>query len=285
MRRGLCLILFLIIYFNNLSGEQSIPTTPEERYNNIIELDWKDARTHSLPSSHSTVTLPADHFIVIGADAKEFDRLNGNMTNAPLEAVICDGSLNNSIYFEYRNDGYVSTKDWKDIDANEFINAVSENTEKDNIERRKLGMSELHVKGWLKEPTLDKKTNTVYWAIEAQDRESLIVNSVALKLGRRGYEKVVLVTNKDSYSPIGGELDVMLQSHSFDEGYRYGDFTPGDQIATYGIATLVAATVGAKVLKSAGFALLLKKLGGFLAALGAAALFKFKSLFRREKQR
>jgi uncharacterized membrane-anchored protein len=198
---------------------------------------------------------------------------------------VVDADFKNIILFSSCKEGYVSLDAWNEIDPKELIETISENTEKENIERQKIGGGELHAVGWMQEPTLDKHTNTIFWAIEAMSPdEGNIVNSVAIRLGREGYERITWISKKASYVPFGGDLDVMLRAHSFDPGFRYTDYTPGDKIASYGIATLVAATVGGKIVKAGGFLLLFKKFGGFIFAGIAAIFYKSKKIFKRKKE-
>ena len=89
----------------------------------------------------------------------------------------------------------------------------------------------MHVVGWLQRPALDRNTATVYWALEGANPEHHVVNSIALRLGRDGYERVNWIVDKADYQSVGGQLDVMLRAHSFDQGHRYADHTSGDTIA------------------------------------------------------
>lgn len=259
----------------------------EEREKTIafFSLDWKDTGTYKLKQSNSTISLPEGYKLLIGEEAKKGRKLTcGDLDNPNLEAAVYDADFENVILFENSHEGYVSIDDWGDIDSKSLLESISENTEKANKERRKNGGGELHVIGWIQEPVLDKHTNTVYWAIEAESDEGAIVNSVAIRLGREGFEKLIWVTQKESYVPFGGHLDVMLRSHSFEPGYRYKDYKTGDKVASYGIAALVAATVGGKIVKAGGLALLFKKLGGFVFAGIAALFYKFKNIFKRSKE-
>jgi uncharacterized membrane-anchored protein len=251
----------------------------------FLSLDWKDTGAYKLNQSNSTISLPEGYKLLIDEEARKARKLTcGDLDNQNLEAVVYDIDFKNVILFENFQEGYVSIDDWEDIDAKSLLESISENTEKANKERRKIGR-ELHVIGWIQEPVLDKHTNTVYWAIEAESAdEGVIVNSVAIRLGREGFEKLIWVTQKASYVPFGGHLDVMLRSHSFDPGYKYKDYRTGDKIASYGIATLVAATVGGKIVKAGGLAVLFKKLGGFIFAGIAAIFYKFKNIFKRSKK-
>ena len=112
-----------------------------------------------------------------------------------------------------------------------------------------------------------------------------IVNSIALRLGRKGYEQLNWITDRSNYVPVGGQLDIMLRAHSFDPGYQYSDHSPGDKTALYGIAGLVAVVAGAKAVKAGaavGLAVVLKKFGAILFGAPAIAFYRFKRLFRRE---
>ena len=144
----------------------------------------------------------------------------------------------------------------------------------------------MHIIGWIQQPTLDRTTNTVYWAVAAREGDNNIVNSRALRLGRNGFELLTWVGDGNAYQPVGGDLDVMLRAFSFDPGSRYADFTSGDKVAAYTIAGLVATLAGAKLVKVAaagGLLLLLKKFGIFIFVALAGLLAKFKNLFRRKK--
>jgi len=198
----------MIVASSHLAASKAIPKTEKTIEEEILRLDWKETGTYELPASHSKISLPENHMAAFGKDAQHFNTLSGNPDkDEAIEAVVI-GENYSTVYFECYNDGYVSLDDWKEVDSKKFLEGVIESSEETNKERRRQGIGELHVVGWLQEPTLDRQSNTVYWAIEAEDSDSSrIVNSVALRLGRKGFEKIVWVTERDSYVPFGGELD------------------------------------------------------------------------------
>jgi len=263
-----------------------VPDEDREMIIAFCSLDWKETGSHKLKQSNSTISLPEGYKLLIGEEANKGRKLTcDDLYDPNLEATVYDANFENVILFENSQEGYISVDDWEDIDPKSLLKSISENTEKANRERKKNDGGELHVIGWIQEPVLDKHTNTVYWAIEAESiNEGAIVNSIAIRLGRKGFEKLIWVSKKASYVPFGGHLDVMLRSHSFDPGYRYNDYKTGDKIACYGIATLVAATVGGKIVKAGGLAVIFKKLGGFIFAGIAALFYKFKNIFKRKKE-
>lgn len=188
------------------------------------------------------------------------------------------------VLFQNIKTGYVPLDDWKELNSKDLLEEITQNTEKENKERRKRGVSELHVIGWIQEPTLDLETKTVYWAIEADSgADDNLVNSVAIRLGREGYEEITWITYRSSYVSSGSPLETMLKAHNFNFGYRYNDYQLGDKIAGFGIAGLVAATAGAKALKVGSFGLILKKVLGIVFAGAAALFYKLKNLFKRKK--
>lgn len=249
----------------------------------LSKLDWKTKGKHSLPQSNSTISIPSGFALVTGRDAIAVNTIEGKPADEFLEAYVCDNTnFDNSVLFQYMKTGYISIDNCKEINPKELLREISKKTEEDNIERRNRGSNELHVIGWIQEPTFDKTTNTVYWAIEGNSgEEENIVNSIAIRLGREGYEKINWIATKSSYIPFGGHLDIMLRAHSFDPGYRYSDYRSGDKVAGYGIATLVAATLGGKVVKASGFIIFFKKIGSFLFAGIAGLFYKFRNLFKR----
>ncbi len=65
------------------------------------------------------------------------------------------------------------------------------------------------------------------------------VNAVALKLGRRCYEKMVWITSADQIGKAD-DLSLTQDAHKYAAGERYEDHASGDKFAAYGIAGLVA---------------------------------------------
>jgi len=247
----------------------------------LISLDWKQSGTYRLPKSSSTLSLPAEYFALFGEDANKYEEVIMGIPRNNIEAVVFVGdSLNTRVWFESYDSGYVHLDDWSKVDPEKLLEVISQATEKNNEKLKSQGIEEMHVIGWIQPPTLDRNSNTIYWAFEAREGEEEVVNSVAIRLGRKGYEKLVWITYKAMYIPFGGELDIMLRAHSFDPGFRYKDYTTGDQVANYGIATLVAATLGGKIAKAGGLSIFFKKISAFIFAAIAALYYKFKNLFK-----
>lgn len=142
--------------------------TPEDLQKAYDALKIESQGSFSFTQSHSALEIPSDHFLIVGDDARKFDMLAGNLPNSAVEAVLLSPNDNGEVYFESYRNGYVPLDDWDKVDAKAMLQEMSESTEHHNKERVKKGLSEMHVVGWCKEPTLDRKSHTVYWALETQ---------------------------------------------------------------------------------------------------------------------
>ena len=263
--------------------------TTEQRRDEIGKIPWTRDGSHKLGESSSTISIPPNHFAAFAADAARFETLvgNGDLATKHLEAIVINERDEQVIFLSFNDEGYVTLDDWKDVDAAAMLDTIKDNTEKGNAEKVRDGFLPVHVKGWLQQPTLDRDSNTVRWAIAADDGSTAIVNAVELRLGRRGFEKLIWVGDADAYVAQGGELDLMLRAHAFDPGFRYADYVTGDKVAAYGVGALVATLVGAKLAKVglfAGLLVLLKKFGVFAVVALGGLLAKFRRAIFGKKQ-
>lgn len=257
--------------------QEDSPTVKE-----IKAMHWMRSGDLHFDRSHSTLSLPAGFAGVAGGDAVRFDELINGSKDEKTEGILLSKN-DDTVFFQFIESGYVTIDDWESLDPTAMINSIRENTEESNAVRRQHGLKPLHVKGWLHPPSFDRPTKTVFWAISIdRDNGSALVNSVALRLGRTGYEKIIWAAEPEAFTAAGGTLDPMLRAHSYDAGQRYEDHAAGDKLAGYGVAALVGAVAGAKLAKvaAAGGALLLFKKFWFLV-LAPIALFyrKIKNFF------
>jgi uncharacterized membrane-anchored protein len=256
--RALGLALLLIV-FAPLAA-RSADSSQERAFKN---LPWRGGVQH-LSASNSTVTLPSGLVMVEGADARQASQiLNGAPDDNGLEGIAIVRSTGDTVYYHYNDSGYVSSDDWKNVNAGELLDNIKKNTDEGNAERKKAGVAPLEVVGWAQKPAWDQKTATVRWAIRGRDSSGDLINAVALHLGRHGYETITWVPSGEEYASSGSFLDKMVADQQFDKGSRYADFVNGDKIAAYGLAALVGTAAGATLVKTGAFVailLALKKL-------------------------
>jgi uncharacterized membrane-anchored protein len=205
MSRFLTAASVIAVLLNGSAAADQPVLTDEQRTDAIIHLNWLQPGTYKLPASHSTIALPEAYMMVRGEDARQLLTLAAEADDAA-EAVVMSPHFKDEIVFENTSEGYVAVDDWADVDPVKMLDAIRENTEEANAERRRQGVGEMHVVGWLQRPTLDRNTATVYWALEGAGPDNHVVNSIALRLGRDGYERVNWIVDKADYQPVGGQL-------------------------------------------------------------------------------
>lgn len=265
------------------------PETQEAIDEEIINLPWEyELQGYSLENSNSTFELSEGFALLRGDAARRFDFLTQGMEDPDTEALIYNQDTEIQLIFNYYPEGYVSLEDWGDLDADDLLKEISANTESDNTERAKNNISSLKIGGWLQKPRLNKDSNSVSWVFDVVDGEERYVNAISIKLGRKGYEKITWVSSYDNYLKSMDLMVSLVNQQKFDLGNRYADFSMGDKIAAFGIASLVAVTAGGnqqtRGIMAGLIAMGKKLLIPILIALGAIGAF-FRKLVGRKNSK
>lgn len=178
---------------------------------------------------------------------------------------------------EYDPLGYVEDDDAADINYDDLLKEMQEDTEEQNTEREAAGYERILLVGWAAKPYYDARLNVLHWAKELRfsGSSTTTLNYNVRLLGRKG----VLILNAIGEIPqlpqIRATIPNVIKSVAFAKGQQYTDFNPKiDEVAAYSIGGLVAGKVLAKV---GAFALLAKfwKVIAALVAGGWAAVRRF----------
>lgn len=187
------------------------------------------------------------------------------------------------VTIEYEEDGYVSDENASDIDYDELLEQMQEDTRDVNPERVEAGYAPIDLVGWASAPHYNQASHKLYWAQELQFGEDPdhILNYNIRVLGRQGVLLLNFIADMNQLPEIEANLDTVLGMAQFNEGHRYSDFNPEmDTVAAYGLGALVAGKAAAKAGVFAGALLFLKKFGVFIIA-GVVALGG--KLFKKKK--
>ncbi len=268
------------------------PQTQEAVDEEIINLPWEyELQGYSLEKSNSTFELSEGFALLRNDAARRFDFLTQGVEDSDTEALIYNQDTEIQLIFNYYPAGYVSQEDWEDLDADDLLKQISDNTELSNAERAKHNIASLRIGGWLQKPKLNKDNNSVSWVFDVVDGEERYVNAISIKLGRKGYEKITWVSSYDNYLKSIDLMASLVDQQKFNKGSLYADYSMGDKIAAFGIASLVAVTAGGSQQKAglaaiyAGIVAMGKKLLiPVLIALGALGAF-FRKLFGDKKSK
>lgn len=249
----------------------------------LADLQWQRGPMTFPLGSTGKINLPAKTEALSEEESNKFLKLTGNLPTQGLNII---NGGNWWATFEFDESGYV--KDDGKIDADELLKELKASDGPSNEERRKQGLPELFTDGWYIAPHYDPATKRLEWGlrIHASDDPQPIINYTVRVLGRSGYERVVLVSSPDTLDRDVAEFKQVLKGFDFNEGQKYSEFRPGDHVAEFGLAALVAGGAAAVATKT-GF---WKVIVGFLAAgwklIAAAAvalLALVAKLFKRNR--
>lgn len=195
-----------------------------------------------------------------------------------------DDNFTYAVEVTYSNDGYINDEDAKDLDYDDLLEEMQEDTNAANPERKKLGYPEMELVGWASKPYYDVSEKKLHWAKELRFEgvEENTLNYNIRVLGRKGYLNLNAIGTIDILPEFKDDVDVILNSVHFTEGNKYADFNPDiDEVAAYGIGGLIAG----KLLAKAGFFALILKFWKIIAVavVGAFSIFK-KRIFGSKKE-
>ncbi|MEW7280872.1 DUF2167 domain-containing protein [Aquimarina sp. 2201CG1-2-11] len=176
-----------------------------------------------------------------------------------------------AVEISYSEEGYIEDDDADDIDYNELLESMQEDTKSVNPERKKQGYPTIDLIGWAANPFYDQQNKKLHWAKELkfEGEEENTLNYNIRVLGRKGFINLNVIGTMGVLDDVTANLNPVLGSVNFKEGYRYEDFDSNiDEVAAYGIGGLIAG----KVLAKAGFFALLLKFWKFIA-IGLGGLF------------
>ena len=298
----LCLTQVTATAAEQVSSQQSNTTeqiteelTEEQKYAQWAMQIWEslDRQTGeiSVIKNVATVTVPEDFYFLNAADSKKvLVDVWGNPPGSnvlgmlfPAQSTPFD-SDSWAVTIEYTEDGYVSDEDADEIDYNELLAQMQEDTLAASKERVSQGYDSIALVGWAAPPYYDKAEHKLHWAKEIKfgSQPTNTLNYNIRVLGRKGVLVLNFIATIDQKTLIDGQLDNVLAMADFNEGSSYDDFNPDiDDVATYGLGALVAGKVIAKTGFLAALILFLKKFGVIIViAIGGI----LKKVFSRKKK-
>lgn len=247
-----------------LAAPQTYPASQEALEQEFLNMPWEgQPGRYTLTHSNSTIELPPGFSVLRGEPARRFMFLTQGTEKNETEAILANPDTGSQLIFSWHETGYIGSDDWNELDTAALLAAIAEKTRADNENRARHQLPQLVVNGWLQEPTYLPEDNSVSWALDITEGDERIANAIVLRLGRHGFERITWVGTYGQYQLAGDSLDTFRNRHRFDDGMRYADYSAGDKLAGFGIASLVAVMAGGHD----------KTRGGIKALIAGAALF------------
>jgi uncharacterized membrane-anchored protein len=246
-------------------------------------LAWQNGPTKGALGDKATIAVPKGIRFLNETEGSKYLELTGNLPSK--EAILETETW--FAAFSFDDAGYV--KDDEVIDADGILKGMKDSDGPANEERRKLGLEELYTDGWHIPPHYDTQTKHLEWAIKLHSANSTapVINYTVRLLGRSGYESAILVSSPQTLDADVKEFKAVLAGFDFNAGEKYQEFKPGDKVAAYGLAALVAGGAAAVATKTGFWKVLLGGLAAFwkVIAVGAVALFAgIGKLFKKKDE-
>ena len=284
-------------------GEVLIKQQKQQQKQRQEQLEWAknileslDKRTGRVELSDGLAELQVpDSFYYLGAEdtQKILVEVWGNPPGSrPVGMLLPSGKTPFSteswgVLIEYSEEGYVSDEDAEQINYDDLLAEMQEDTRKASQQRVKAGYPEIELMGWAQRPYYDNVAKKLHWAKEIRfaGAEENTLNYNIRVLGRKGVLSMNFVAGMDQLDEIANELDLVLGMVEFSEGQRYQDFDPElDKIAAYGIGALVAGKVLAKAGILVTLLLVFKKFWFLLLIAVPGVLRKLFSRYRSQNR-
>ncbi|PVZ72582.1 DUF2167 domain-containing protein [Pelagibaculum spongiae] len=257
----------------------------------VDSINWQQGEIKLLDGA-VTLNVGSEFYYLSPADAEKIlVELWGNIPGAGSQSVGMIFPSDVSPYeqdswasiIQYEEDGYVSDEDAADINYDELLGTMQDDTRESSKRRTERGYGTVELIGWASRPYYDSVNKKLHWAKEMRfdGSEAHTLNYNIRVLGRKGVLVLNFIAGMDQLDQINGSVDKVLRMAEFNQGDRYQDFDPDiDEIAAYGIGALVAGKVIAKTGLLAGLFILLKKFGiiGLVALAGL-----FGKFFKKKK--
>jgi uncharacterized membrane-anchored protein len=292
---GMVLCLFMLAFSLPVASEEQQFTQDEQEYLAWAQKIWDSLDRQqgdiTLPNDVASLKVPENFYYLSPKDAETvlvevWENPPGSGTDTlgmlfPSAATPFDED-SWGVMIQYEEDGYVSDENAEEIDFDELLTLMKEDTQEESKERVSQGYEPVELVGWAAKPYYDKGTHKLYWAKEVKfgDQDINTLNYNIRILGRKGVLVLNFIAGMDQKQTIDSNIDSVLALADFNQGSRYEDFDPSvDQVAAYGIGALVAGKVLAKTGLFAAALIFLKKFGVFIL-IGAGTLLG--KLFRRK---
>jgi uncharacterized membrane-anchored protein len=229
--------------------------------------------------------VPTGYSFLDGKATRALLKAEGEPTSGQELGLLSSTNEHWSVIFEFSEVGYVRDDEKDTLNADKLLAQIKSGTEEANKERVRAGGTPLEIVGWEVPPKYDPVTHNLEWAVRATSDGRPILNYNTRLLGRKGVMEVVLIVEPDKLpTTLPTFRNLLATGYSFQTGNSYAEYRPGDKVAKYGLAALVAggAAVGAAKLGLFSWLAIFFKKGAklIIVALVAVASF-FKKLFGR----
>ena len=163
-----------------------------------------------------------------------------------------------SIYAYYIEDGYVKLDDWKNVKSKDLLNQLKQSAKSNESYYKEKKIKHATGFEWVFDPDLNQQNRSVSYSYKVfwSDGKHTL-ESKNFILGKKGYIETSYVVRLDrknmNFKEEAEYAKDFVNGVIFNDGYKHTDYKSGDKIAAVGVGSLVAGSLGAKVIAKTGF--------------------------------
>ena len=277
-------LIFFLFFFTQLQALDKKLLNDDEWLEKIETLSWKnlDEKDHNvfIKKANANVFILADELYLDNfKDINQFNWWAYGYGSEKTTVMHIKGT-GYSVFVDYVDDGYVKLDDWKNVNSNTLLSELRA-TAKSNVPYLKSkNLDYVNKIDWIFKPTLNEENKSVSYSYRVDwNSGHRSMESSNLILGKKGYLKSIFVVEYNKNMDLNYQADFskdFVSGVTFNEGFKYSDYKPGDKIAAAGIGGLVAGSLGVKAIAKTGVLAKLLKFWWILLA-PLAFLGKFLS--------
>ena len=282
-------IIFALVFpFSVFAAVDKTPISDDEIWDSILEFEWKSSDQEPIVnifSSNASMDFNNFYYVDILRNYSQVQQLMywSNGIEYPSTTHYFDIYLDDENSYtvnveEFVDDGFIKGDDWSNVDTNDFLQEMIENSKENNKERIKNGYKTVSNISWHITPNFNKDLGYVFYSLLVEfDDGTETYNSTAMILGRKGYTDLTFLFRENIAHLMPSEIDKVVKNFIYSTGAQYTDYKSGDKVAAYGVGALVAGSLGIKGLAKTGA---LAVLAAFAKKLWFIILLPFIFLFR-----
>jgi len=232
----------------------------QKKLDTLTWYNWDDSRDHTLEFENANAKIQiikSEYYLKEKKDINQFSWwIHGHEKNNRDLMIIGNDY---TVFASYENEGYVSLKDWKSVKPDELINEMIDIQRSVAEEYKEIGSDYIENMKWIYKPEIDEENNLVNYSYEifwnGKEGPYKAMQTMSLVLGRKGFIELSFVRKIDANTDLKEFANFakdFTKGVEFVEGSKYKDYKTGDKVAAVGIASLVAGTLGVKILAKAG---------------------------------
>jgi uncharacterized membrane-anchored protein len=228
------------------SAASSAPGTPA-----LPNLNWKIGPREITLLDQATVKIPQDFAYLEQDDARQLLRKLGNPNADDVIGLFTGPGGNWLFVVRFNKSGFIKDGEEPEWNPDELLDALKKNIGQTNAIRKKNGVNETEIVGWIEKPNYDVKRHRLIWGVSSRDKgakdsDFQSVNFNVYTLGKEGYFNFNLVTDLAQLEQNKKYASMLASSIVFKDGKKYRDFKKGtDKLSTYTVTGLVAGNESA----------------------------------------